>query len=434
MKPTDTSERNRLSISAATLRSTLIATLVWMIPFGNWFSVFLERHDEPVLDRLLSNAYVAPPDVILAMLIVVVAFSIVRRSRAPTIGLGGIGLLISAVVVLVGVLVSPSLAGWVLLLRVLGAAAVAAAVRAMDAKAIMLAVVWSFALSSSVQSVLAIVQTFVLDTGRIGRTELESAEHVWTAGIGTFNHEYALAAYLSLSIAIVLSSGALRQLNRYMWISVALSGAAIATSFGRAAALSVIAVSTVYGVGWWWSRSREYLLATIVPAGSLAGAGILAGSAWLGRANLESSIRITLAKQAVDVAMEHPIVGVGPMRYGPYLAQLELREADKIIVHNVPLLVAAEYGVFMGLAFLGWVVALGARAFMTSVRSAALFVVVIPFLMFDHVHYLLPAGLGLVGFWLGMLDVHSDWKRDDSQSSSDPRRDTSSPTNRRNHL
>jgi hypothetical protein len=68
----------------------------------------------------------------------------------------------------------------------------------------------------------------------------------------------------------------------------------------------------------------------------------------------------------------------------------------------------------------------------TSVRSAGLFVVVVPFLVFDHMHYLLPAGLGLIGFWLGMLDVHSDWNHDIPESSSDPRRDVNSPTTRRN--
>jgi hypothetical protein len=241
-----------------------------------------------------------------------------------------------------------------------------------------------------------------------------------------------LAAYLSLSVGIALSSGAVRRLDGLMWVSIALSSAAIATSFGRSAALSVIAVSAVYGVGWVSSRNREYLLGAVIPTASLAVAGALAASAWLGRANLDSSIRITLAKQALDVAVEHPILGVGPMHYGLYLAQLPLREADQIIVHNVPLLVAAEFGVIMGLVFLVWLVALGVRAFSTSVRSAGLFVVVVPFLVFDHMHYLLPAGLGLIGFWLGMLDVHSDWNDDIPESSSDPRRDVNSPTTRRN--
>jgi hypothetical protein len=292
----------------------------------------------------------------------------------------------------------------------------------------MTAVVWSFALSSSVQSVVAIAQTFVLNSGRLGRTELESAEHVWTAGIGTFNHEYALAAYLSLSIAIVLSSGAVRRLNWLMWVSISLSGAAIATSFGRAAALSVVAVSVVYGVGWWWSRTREFLLGAVIPTTSLTIAGILAGSAWLGRVNLESSIRVTLAKQALDVALEHPFVGVGPMRYGLHLGQMGLAEANQIIVHNVPLLLSAEYGIIMGLAFLMWLVALGMRAFSTSVRSAGLFVVVIPFLVFDHIHYVLPAGLALVGLWLGMLDVHSDRNHHTQESMPEPHRDMNSQT------
>lgn len=425
MHNNSTANPSRFTISAATLRAALVATLVWMIPIGNWFSVFLERRDEPVLDRLLPNAYIAPPDIILAMLIAVSIPALVRRSRNLKPGLGGVGLLISAAVVLVGVLISPSLAGWVLLLRVLGAGAVVAAIRTMNARTLMTAVVWSFALSSSVQSVVAIAQTFVLDSGRLGRTELESAEQVWTAGIGTFNHEYALAAYLSLSIAIVLSSGAVKRLHGLMWVSIALSGAAIATSFGRAAALSVVAVSVVYGVGWWWSRTRELLLGAIIPTASLTIAGILAGSAWLGRVNLESSIRVTLARQALDVAVEHPFLGVGPMRYGLHLGQLGLAEANQIIVHNVPLLLAAEYGIIVGLVFVIWLVALGMRAFSASIRSAGLFVVVIPFLVFDHIHYVLPAGLALVGFWLGMLDIHSDWNREVPESSSDPRSATS---------
>jgi hypothetical protein len=432
MQPTHPTEPSRFAISTATFRAALVAALVWMIPFGNWFSVFLERNAEPIPDRLLPNAYIAPPDVILAILIVVVSATLLRRSYRSGYGLGGAGLLIAAGIIFAGVLISPSLAGWVLLLRVFGAGAVILAIRSMNARTLMLSVVWSFALSSSLQSVLAIVQTFVLDSGRVGRADIESVEHLWTAGIGTFNHEYALAAYLSLSVGIALSSGAVRRLDGLMWVSIALSSAAIATSFGRSAALSVIAVSAVYGVGWVSSRNREYLLGTVIPTASLAVAGALAASAWLGRANLDSSIRITLARQALDVAVEHPILGVGPMHYGLYLAQLPLREADQIIVHNVPLLVAAEFGVIMGLVFLVWLVALGVRAFSTSVRSAGLFVVVVPFLVFDHMHYLLPAGLGLIGFWLGMLDVHSDWNHDIPELSSDPSRDVNSPTTRRN--
>ncbi|MDK1039246.1 MAG: hypothetical protein QGD91_10080, partial [Actinomycetota bacterium] len=46
--------------------------------------------------------------------------------------------------------------------------------------------------------------------------------------------------------------------------------------------------------------------------------------------------------------------------------------------------------------------------------ATALFVVVLPYLFFDHVHYVDPAGIAMLGIWLAMLDTLTVWSRSDS--------------------
>jgi hypothetical protein len=72
----------------------------------------------------------------------------------------------------------------------------------------------------------------------------------------------------------------------------------------------------------------------------------------------------------------------------------------------VPLLVTAEFGMIVGLAFTGWLIALGIRAFRISVYATALFLSVIPFLLLDNLHYVYGNGMMIFAVWIAMLDYH----------------------------
>lgn len=400
----------------ATMSAALVASLIWILPYNRLFLVVIDNPTPNVPLRLLSFTYIGPIDVIFAALIVSTLVRLLRAKDRRAMGIAGLGSVIAVAVILISVLITPSPGGWMLLLRFAGATATVASIRMMRANEVMVAIVWTFVMSSSLQALLALGQTFLWDSGRSGRADLALSGEIWTAGLGTFSHEYVLAAYLTLGIAIVLASGILRPLERVMIFSVALSGAAVATSFGRSAALSVFALSGVYGVGWLLYRKRQYIVGTVVPTGAFAISAVLAGSAWLTRASPESSIRLTLVTQALEFARDHPLFGIGPMRYGPLIAQMNIAQIHQFIVHNVPLIVTAEYGIIAGLAFVLWLTGLGVRALSSSIASVALFIVVAPYLLLDHMHYVDPSGIAMLGVWLVMLDVLAVWSRSDPET------------------
>ena len=74
------------------------------------------------------------------------------------------------------------------------------------------------------------------------------------------------------------------------------------------------------------------------------------------------------------------------------------------MVHVVPLLVAAEFGILVGLAFLFWLVALGLRSLRTSIHSIAIFGAAFSYLLLDNLHYVYPMGVAMFGVWLATLD------------------------------
>jgi hypothetical protein len=100
-------------------------------------------------------------------------------------------------------------------------------------------------------------------------------------------------------------------------------------------------------------------------------------------------------------------MGVGPVQYGPHLTQMGLTVLDPHVVHNVPLLVTAEFGIIVGLAFTGWLIALGIRAFRLSLYATALFLSIIPFLVLDNLHYVYGNGMMVFAVWIAILDYNT---------------------------
>ncbi len=147
--------------------------------------------------------------------------------------------------------------------------------------------------------------------------------------------------------------------------------------------------------------------------------GVVLRAGWLARAtessSLTSDIRWMLAKRAITIIAGDPIAGLGPVQYGS-----RVPPGDGFIVHNVPLLTAAEFGVAVGVALVLWLTLLGYRTSMKSIPAGAVFASAIPFLLFDNLHYVLGVGLGMVAIWLAAIAREADLEPTHENSSDPP--------------
>jgi hypothetical protein len=198
-----------------------------------------------------------------------------------------------------------------------------------------------------------------------------------------------------------------------LWVSVCVASAAIASTFGRAAALGVIMVGLVYVIG--WRRGKNSMLggSALATLGALGVGLAITHSGWLARVSSGSSVRVSLASRSLDVIAVNPIFGVGPGRYGATLADIGLVSVDRHIVHNVPLLVTAEFGLILGLAFALWLLTVGLMSLRSSFVAFAVFIGILPLMFLDNLHYVIPGGVPMLGLWCGSLAalIGTGWRQ-----------------------
>lgn len=419
-------DREHLPLSAATLRVTSIAALILMIPYNIHFDVLIDTHSPYLVGSGVQSTWIAPIDALFVIIMLSCVPLLVSRSTYVKQPIGQMGIAVFVAIVAIWLIMYPTVEGSMMLLRVTGVFAVIVAIRAMSQKDLMVGVVWSLTLGASLQALIALSQTFVYDSGMVVAATRNAVGQAWTAGRGTFGGNYTLAAYLILALAVVLSFGIAKRprnghfdaislsvpLRASMWTTVVLSSAAIATSFGRTALLAVGLVGGTYIVGWLIHRYRIMgisALATLVP---LVATGFVLRSGWLVRATqsaeLDFTTRDALAARAIEMIRSSLLTGIGPVQYGPNLAQMGLPVLDLAVVHNLPLLVSAEFGIVVGVAFTVWLLALGIRAFRLSVYAAALYLSILPFFLLDNLHYVYGNGLAMFALWIAMLDYHRD--------------------------
>jgi hypothetical protein len=229
---------------------------------------------------------------------------------------------------------------------------------------------------------------------------------------GTFEHVYVAAglAIVAVGIGLALLPGQ-GLLRGAFLVGLGAAASTVALTHSRAAVLGLALVVIVGGVasvrgdGGLRVGIGVVLVAFIVPA-------LVTASGW--QARLDESVegaiddaslgRVTLAKQALVMAGDHPVVGVGPARY---LEVLETRYTPDpehpFAVHNVPLLVTAELGIAAGIVFTIVLVWTGVRALVGGARQLLLFAALLPFLMFDNLFYSRPVGLFMFAVWCGSL-------------------------------
>lgn len=419
-------QHDYLPRTIATLRTASITTLILLIPHNIQFDVLIRQHSPHLVGSGVQSTMLGPVDALFVLILLLSVPLLIRRSTYLRQPAGQFGAAISVVIVALWLLMNPTLEGSMMLLRVLGVFATVISIRAMNRSNLMLGVVWSLALGASFQALAALAQTIIFDTGFTVPATLLAEGRSWTAGHGTFSGSYALAAYLILAISVALSFGIAKQpLNRIfaeislsrplritMWTSVALSSSAIATTFGRTALLAIGLVGATYGIGWFMHRRNIMGISAIATLVPLTVTGLFLRSGWLVRAtqsaDLDFTTRDALAARAIEMIRSHPLTGIGPVQYGPHLTRMGLSVLDPHVVHNLPLLVSAEFGIVVGVAFTSWIGILGFRAFRLSIFTAAIFLSILPFFMLDNLHYVYGNGIAMFAVWLAMLDYNRD--------------------------
>jgi hypothetical protein len=419
-------QHDHLPRSVVTLRVATIAALILLVPWNIHFNVLIRQHSPHLAGSGVQSTLLGPVDALFILIIVLSAPLVMRRSTYLRQPAGQFGAAVSVVVVAIWLLMYPTVEGSMMLLRVLGVFTTVVVIRSMSRRDLMLGVVWSLSLGASFQALAALGQTLIYDTGMTVPATFLAEGRAWTAGRGTFSGSYALAAYLILAIAVILSFGIAKQprnkvfaeirisrsLRLAMWTTVVLSSSAVATTFGRTALLAIGLVGVTYTAGWFMTKRNIMGMSAVATLMPLAVTGLFLRSGWLVRAtqsaNLDFTTRDVLARRAIEMIRSHPLTGIGPVQYGPHLTRMGLLELDPHVVHNLPLLVSAEFGIVIGLAFTVWLVWLGVRAFKLSVFAIALFLSILPFFMLDNLHYVYGNGMAMFAVWLAMLDYNSD--------------------------
>lgn len=266
-------------------------------------------------------------------------------------------------------------------------------------------------LVGTAQAVLGIAQSRTGDALGLGVLELEGELYTFgssAAGRGSLTHPYHLAALLVVAVAAAaVLATRLRSPARHGAIAaLAVMGASLPLTFSRASALSVVPMLCL----WLWRRPTRAvgaaLAAGLVVGGLLGLNGISAKTARTVDVADTDSGRLELAEDALDLAADHPLFGVGPGRY-----VIELRDVEghgKLLPpHNIVLHVAAEAGVVGGALTLATVLAFGWWLVRQPPMVLAAGLSLVPLHLLDAYPHAFPVGIFVSGFWVAVMAIAS---------------------------
>jgi O-antigen ligase len=396
----------RRSTELAQLRELLLIFLVVTVPLAMGTVLWFADDGANDFNRRVS---ISPFDIALALLLVV---AVAERRRVSGwrqwTWVTRIAVALAAVLA-VALVVHPSPRGFDFAFRVLaGLAVIDAFVRLSrpSRQRVLAAIV----IVGAIESVIDMAQS--IHGGALGLGPLEYRGFFYTfgsstAGHGGFDHPYHLAFFLLVAIgAAVLGTRAAAQRTPWL-VGAAACSAGIATTYSRAALLSLLAfVVLVLVAGGSAGRKRSLrLLAAAVVIGFTFGA-VAFGDGWhaKGQASTGAGVdsdRHVRAQEALRLIDTQPIFGVGPGRYTIALDSVE--HAQLLPAHNIVLHEAAEAGVFAGVLTALLLLALLARSWRGGVETTAVFVLPALFLVLDAYPYVFPTGLAVGALWLGML-------------------------------
>ena len=322
--------------------------------------------------------------------------------------------LVTAAAGVVGLVFHPSPTGAILTLSMVIVVGVLLAIASFDVHDLRTHVALPLLGASALQSVIVVIQS-ITGTAFGYNFLYPGASLLVTEGYarpqGMFDHVYEAALFALLAIAVGLAllpaAGRLR-----MWFlgGIGLGAVSLALTHSRSAFLGLVlvvvvaSVASVRAVPSMRSGLAVLLIAFGVPA-------LMTASIW--QARLTESVngsldevtsgRITLMKQAVTLAADYPVVGVGPNRYIDALEASVDESEITYVVHNIPLMVTAELGIPAGVLTTFLLVWAAIQSFAAGHRLALLFFAPIPFYVFDVIMYNRPFGLLLYVIWCGIL-------------------------------
>lgn len=242
---------------------------------------------------------------------------------------------------------------------------------------------------------------------------------------GLYHHVYEAAAVALIAVAVgmALLPAAGRMRTAFL-VAIGAATTTIALTHSRSALLGLILVVGVAAIA--SIRGDVSLrIALVVVVLAFAIPALMTASAWQVRfdESIETDLdeaslgRVTLARQAIEMAGDHPILGVGPNRYMAVLeAEYMIDEEYPWVVHNQSLMVAAELGIPAAIAITLLFVWAGVQAVRAGYRPLLLYVAPLPFVVFDVLLYNRPVGLLLFAVWCGVAG--SLWMARNRQASS----------------
>jgi len=326
-----------------------------------------------------------------------------RRHRPGIAVVAAIGLLATTGATLA---FSPSWRGLALLVRLVGTAVITSAIAALDRRSLWTYVGAPLVAAAALQGILALGQC--LTDGALAVPGAASVfEEIGNTirPAGTSSHPYMLATYSLVAVSIGMIT--IRQAASRWWIvGLGLAAMPIGLSFSRAAVAGVAIAGPAWLIAAVRTRSLRrpaaaVMLGIVLPT-------ILFLPAWLERVddsattdlNTATTLRVELMERSIEVMRAHPVVGVGPWRYVIDHGE----DPDfRLPVHNVPFLLGAEQGITVGVASIVVLIAIGLGAIRSGPLTFALFGSVMGFTLFDVTLYWYPAGLVVLGVWLGTL-------------------------------
>lgn len=387
--------------------------LVWtilLIPIETGIAVFLP---DIRTAGYASAVVIMLFDLPLLLLTIGAMPSILSRVRARdfSVGVGTILFLVAAAMVTLPF--HPSRSGFSVVVRLAFAAVVAFEVSGLTPPQFRSRVGGPLLVAAAIQSVIGVAQVMnggAVGLGGLGERSTFSVFGDVVGAQGTMLHPYVLSGFAILAatvgVATLPDSGRLR---RVWLVGIGVAAVPVGITFSRSGAIAIVAVLALLAVGAVRNPGRYGSALAAIGAGVLIPA-LVFSAGWTDRLDdttrdgidRSSSGRITLVEQALDLIESSPVVGVGPGRYA--IVMEEDPDTRPQVVHNVPLLVAAESGVMVGLVVFGLLVLLGVRALRTSIAAAAVAVGLGTWMVFDKFTYLSPNGVVMFALWLGVLD------------------------------
>jgi hypothetical protein len=389
-------------------RNILLAGMVFSIPLELRSSLVVAHSGslDPYRHWVLL---LIPLDILWAMFTLLSIPVLMRAWKDREITWGMWSTALVAVFMTLAFAVNPSALGLSLTLHMAAAFAVISVIVRFDRPMFRRAVAAPLLATATIQAVLALSEVFLFPGSGI-----ESGP--WFTGGGTLYHPYVLSGILLVSVAIagaVVPQGRFR----FIWLTgIAVSAAAIPAGFSRSAALALIIMILAYIWGLVRHRDRYVApaLATIIPT---IGVGLVLWRGWLavlfknvrpGGLDNISSGRMALIRQSIGLVQDYPLTGVGPGRYLDILAVQHpgsMGSQGFSIVHTVPLAMAAEAGIMLGIGYLAFLAAVGIRAVRTSPAAVVVYGSLITFIIFDKFTYSNTNGILLAAVWLAALDL-----------------------------